>query len=158
MILQLRCVFVMICTFFYCWNIWMLLFYRHDSHPKTFLNFGLNMHKLNIPANWEKCTMEIVLILTFMVYVQNAIATTLISELLSYYTPSINPYPLSRKLVGWRGFGGTEVMNTTDNRSLFYKHSLTLIPAWLSNHMTCKVWDEIIYPFPNFKGVTSGNG
>ena len=106
--------------FFYCWNIWILLFCRHDSHPKTFLNFGLNIDKLNIPANWEKCTIEIVLILTFMVYVQNAIATTLISELLSYYTPSINPYPLSRKLVDWRGFGGTEVMNTTDNRSLFY--------------------------------------
>ena len=30
----------------------------------------------------------------------------------------------------------------------------TLIPAWISNHMTGKVWDEITYPFLNFKGCT----
>ena len=29
-----------------------------------------------------------------------------------------------------------------------------LIPAWLSNHMPCKVWDEIIYPFPNYNCET----
>ena len=34
----------------------------------------------------------------------------------------------------------------------FYKHGLTLIPAWISNHMSSKVWDEITYPFPNFNG------
>ena len=28
--------------------------------------------------------------------------------------------------------------------------SLTLIPGWISNHMTSKVWDEITYPFPNW--------
>ena len=36
----------------------------------------------------------------------------------------------------------------------FYKHLLTIIPAWISNHMPSKVWDEIIYPFPNFNGAT----
>ena len=35
---------------------------------------------------------------------------------------------------------------------LFYWHGLTLIPAWISNHMPSKVWEEIIYPFPNFNG------
>ena len=34
------------------------------------------------------------------------------------------------------------------------KHGLTLIPAWISNHMPSKVWDEITYPFLNFNGVT----
>ena len=30
----------------------------------------------------------------------------------------------------------------------FYWHGLTLIPAWISNHMPIKVWDEVTYPFP----------
>ena len=28
------------------------------------------------------------------------------------------------------------------------------IPAWISNHMPSKVWDEINYPFQNFNGYT----
>ena len=36
---------------------------------------------------------------------------------------------------------------------LFYKHRLTLIPAWINNHINYKVWDKITYPFPNFKGA-----
>ena len=31
---------------------------------------------------------------------------------------------------------------------------LTLIAAWISNHMPSKVWDEITYQFPNFNGYT----
>ena len=27
-------------------------------------------------------------------------------------------------------------------------------PAWISNHMSSKVWDEITYPYPNFNGST----
>ena len=30
----------------------------------------------------------------------------------------------------------------------------TVIPAWISNYTYQNVWDEIIYPFPNFNGVT----
>ena len=36
----------------------------------------------------------------------------------------------------------------------FSLHGLTLIPAWISNHMPSKVWDEISYPFPNFNSCT----
>ena len=36
----------------------------------------------------------------------------------------------------------------------FYWHGLTLILAWISNHMSCNVWDEITYPFLNFNGAT----
>ena len=36
----------------------------------------------------------------------------------------------------------------------FYLHGLTLIPAWIINHMPGKVWDEITYPFINFNGAT----
>ena len=42
--------------------------------------------------------------------------------------------------------------NTTSGP--FYLHGLTLIPAWISNHMPSKVWDEITYPFLNFNGAT----
>ena len=28
-------------------------------------------------------------------------------------------------------------------------HGLTSIPAWISNHIPCKVWGEITYPFLN---------
>ena len=31
---------------------------------------------------------------------------------------------------------------------------LPSIPAWISNHMPSKLWDEITYPFPNFNGST----
>ena len=36
----------------------------------------------------------------------------------------------------------------------FYQHGLTLIPAWISNHMHSKAWYEITYPFPNFNSCT----
>ena len=40
--------------------------------------------------------------------------------------------------------------------SLLLKYGLTLIPAWISNNIHCKVWDEIIYAIPNFNGATVG--
>ena len=36
----------------------------------------------------------------------------------------------------------------------FYLHGLTLIPAWISNHIHYKLCDEITYPFINFNGAT----
>ena len=33
----------------------------------------------------------------------------------------------------------------------FYWHGLTLIPAWISNHIQCKMGDDITYPFSNFR-------
>ena len=36
----------------------------------------------------------------------------------------------------------------------FYWHGLTLIPAWISNYIHYKLWDEITYPFINFNGST----
>ena len=35
-----------------------------------------------------------------------------------------------------------------------YQHGLTLTPAWISNYIHYKAWDEIIHPFPNFNGCT----
>ena len=45
-------------------------------------------------------------------------------------------------------------MNITDTCGPFDYHGLTLIPAWMSNHMPRKMLDEITYPFLNFNGAT----
>ena len=36
----------------------------------------------------------------------------------------------------------------------FYYHDLTLIPAWISNYIHNKLWEEITYPFLNLNGAT----
>ena len=33
---------------------------------------------------------------------------------------------------------------------------ITLIPAWISNHMPSRVWDEITCPFQNFNSCIVG--
>ena len=36
-----------------------------------------------------------------------------------------------------------------------YTHPLgPLLQTWISNHIHLKVWNEVTYPFPNFKGAT----
>ena len=37
----------------------------------------------------------------------------------------------------------------------FYEYGLTLILAWISNHMPGKVWDGITYSFPSFNSATA---
>ena len=37
---------------------------------------------------------------------------------------------------------------------LLYEIGSTLIPAWISNYVPSKVWNEITYPFLNFNGYT----
>ena len=34
-----------------------------------------------------------------------------------------------------------------DTRDPFYCYGLTLIPAWINNHMLSKMWNEITYPY-----------
>ena len=41
-----------------------------------------------------------------------------------------------------------------NNQDPFYWHGLTSISAWVSNHMSNKLWDEVTYPFPNFNSCT----
>ena len=47
-----------------------------------------------------------------------------------------------------------EMLNIYSCLGIFYQHRVTLIPAWMSNHMHGKMWDEYAYPFPNFDGCT----
>ena len=46
------------------------------------------------------------------------------------------------------------VTSLLDTRAPFYYYGLTLITAWISNHIHYKLWDEITYPFINFNGAT----
>ena len=39
-------------------------------------------------------------------------------------------------------------------QSIMMKYGLTLIPAWISNYIPYKAWDEITYPFPKFNYCT----
>ena len=43
---------------------------------------------------------------------------------------------------------------TINSSSRFYKHGLTLIPAWISKYIHYTMWGEITYPFLNFNGAT----
>ena len=36
----------------------------------------------------------------------------------------------------------------------FWYYGFILIPAWISNRIHSKLWDEITYQFPNFNGCT----
>ena len=36
----------------------------------------------------------------------------------------------------------------------FYSYGLTVIPAWISNHIPNNVWGEITYQFPKLNGCT----
>ena len=54
-------------------------------------------------------------------------------------------------LVKWPDFTDADESIVWDP---FYYHGLTLIPAWISNYIHYKVWDEITYPFINFNGAT----
>ena len=35
----------------------------------------------------------------------------------------------------------------------FYQHGLSLIPEWINYYIHYKVWDEIIYLYPNFNSA-----
>ena len=39
----------------------------------------------------------------------------------------------------------------------YNKHGLTLIPAWISNHMPCEVWDEFTESIHKFQQLHSWN-
>ena len=41
-----------------------------------------------------------------------------------------------------------------ETRGPYYQHGLTLIQAWICNHIYYEVWDEITYPILNFNGAT----
>ena len=80
---------------------------------------------------------------TFALSWQYSIITILkVVSHVAHYTPHIHTACIHKWLAQW------------DECLPFYWHSLTLIPAWISNCMTSKAWGEIINPFTNFNGAT----
>ena len=51
-------------------------------------------------------------------------------------------------------FTFTTEANLTDIFDKMQPKDLTLILIWISNYNHYNMWDEIIYPFPNFNSVT----
>ena len=57
-------------------------------------------------------------------------------------------------------FHSSRIININQHEKIIYscgpiyKHGLTLIPVWISNHIHYKVWDEITSAFLYFNGCT----
>ena len=83
-----------------------------------------------------------------------------ISQILKELEQSSFPSDLAQayqRKVPWNAQKWQNIDNLDSN--LLYGAHFTnmdklLIPAWVSNHMHSKVWNEITYPFLNFNGCT----
>ena len=65
---------------------------------------------------------------------------------------SVNVRIQSKRYVNWEYSVITLFMKVI-SRATFTKHELTMISAWMNNHVSNKLWNEIIYIFPNFYGA-----
>ena len=45
----------------------------------------------------------------------------------------------------------SKIWHITYTRDPLYSYGMNSVPALISNHTHYEVWDEIAYPFPNFK-------
>ena len=61
---------------------------------------------------------------------------------------------MTRELVEMRGVPVKEIELGGNFIAILGAGELDLISTWISNYIRCKVWDEIIHPFPNFNGCT----
>ena len=64
---------------------------------------------------------------------------------------SPHKWPVTRKMFP---FDDVIMICQILSRDPFYSYELNLILSRISNCIHYKVWDEIIYPFPNFSGAT----
>ena len=86
--------------------------------------FGLQWNKISNPgARSMALLLEVCICLCFILFYSNYISSFWYMHVLCWAIYSSDP---------------------------FYYHGLTLIPIWISNYIHHKVWDEIVYPFPNF--------
>ena len=71
---------------------------------------------------------------------------------------SPHKWPVTRKMFPFDDVIMTIVRSVSYplTRGPFYYHGLTQIPACMNDYTHYKVWDEIIYLFPNFDGVAFG--
>ena len=84
-------------------------------------------------------------ILTWFTKTQSCICSDVLFNktlVMNSYSPQINLFNLSK----------FDLLSTAVSQKTgpFYLCGLTLIPAWISNHIHYNVWDEVTYPFTNF--------
>ena len=72
--------------------------------------------------------------------------------LVTYYTNKKKP--IQGPSFAYHTFSILFASVTMTFRDLYYQHGLTLIPAWIRDHMPCIVWNEITNPFPNINDST----
>ena len=51
-------------------------------------------------------------------------------------------------------YGVSTILSDFESLVVTCSPGLISFPAWISNPMPSKMWDEITYPFPNFNGAT----
>ena len=66
---------------------------------------------------------------------------------------SMKRYSKYKNYIQWHAFDNVaHKMSIISLVGYLNQHGLTLIPAWIYNHLLSKVWSEINYPFQNFNG------
>ena len=75
------------------------------------------------------------------------------SKIVMYYYFNKFHFDLMEKLTNGASVTPPRPVQSSSFRTVIPR-TLTLIPAWLSNYIHCKVWGEITYLFPNFNGFT----
>ena len=76
----------------------------------------------------------------------------LVFMLISQYETFV--FRFRQLIMSWLKPSGTETWIITDNQAPLLLTWLTFIPAWISNYIYYKVWDEINHPFLNFNSST----
>ena len=84
---------------------------------------------------------------------ETTMETPVIWDAIAHIIPSLYWWKGGLKDLSWNFQNRRDIAQGTI-WAPFYWHGLTLIPAWISNHLPGKVWDEITYPFLNFNGCT----
>ena len=76
-----------------------------------------------------------------------------------YETALPNIFKMQPKFIGFQKWFNYTIPSAKETSGFPFTNIvlptlLTVIPAWLSNSIYHKVWDEITYPFPNVNGAT----
>ena len=88
------------------------------------------------------CWIDIRLHQNILVFV--AFVSTVFTRLLKFFLSCLINITTADDLMTQRDGSPTSMVKTC---SPFYWHGSTLIPAWISNHMLSRVWDEFTYQF-----------
>ena len=107
---------------------------------------GPHVCPMNLATREVVCTVNIIK----SVYIVNAIGGVR-SVVTTNPWPSFSRYSEGSWLLSCKRRG--PVLATQRTNGTFYSHGLSLIPAWICNHMLSKVWDEITLSIPKLQRI-----